>query len=370
MKFLNSKLRKVMTNELLNPTQLPGSASHLSSDRLRGRREMEERRRRWSVDDWRSCCGSTRFAMEMAAAGPFSDLDHAVRAARHIWLNLVDVNGWLEAFAAHPAIGSTSPSVSQWSKEEQSKAMSTTTDSTMMELKEWNHKYKEKFGFVFLICASGRSSPEILSELKNRYNNRPIVELEIAAHENMKITELRLARLFSTTQKATPSPPIATADPSAKSAERIGIIGAHIKSTPKPSKITGTPPAPSSSRPPITTHVLDVSTGSPASGMEIHLEKWISNSAPPSFTDRDHPGWKLLGSSETNSDGRCGHLMAVQEYVESGFYRISFNTGKYVASGFYPFVSVVFEVKEGQERDHFHVPLLHSPFSFTTYRGS
>ncbi|TKW08647.1 hypothetical protein SEVIR_6G037701v4 [Setaria viridis] len=97
--------------------------------------------------------GSCRFAAAMAAASPFASLADALLAAHRIWLNEVDVNGWLEAFAAHPAIGTTSPSISKWSKEEQSAAISTATDSTSQELAEWNAKYREKFGFVFMICA-------------------------------------------------------------------------------------------------------------------------------------------------------------------------------------------------------------------------
>ncbi|KAJ1694680.1 hypothetical protein LUZ63_011378 [Rhynchospora breviuscula] len=323
---------------------------------------------RWTEEDWKRCCGSTKFAKEMAAAAPFFDLDHALRTARHIWLNLVDVNGWLEAFAAHPAIGTTSPSVSQWCKEEQSKAMSTVTDTTMEELKEWNQRYMDKFGFVFLICASGRGTPEILAELKKRYTNRPIVELENAAHEEMKITELRIERLFATAEVAAPS--VASVDPVTKAGDRLGIIGAHLTAVPKtsPENITGTPLR---SKPPITTHVLDVSHGAPASGMEVILEKWIYDSnQPPTFAERDHPGWKTLGSSETNNDGRSGQLMDIMDYIEPGFFRITFNTGKYAPMGFYPYVSIVFQVRENQKMEHFHVPLLHSPFSFTTYRGS
>jgi 5-hydroxyisourate hydrolase / 2-oxo-4-hydroxy-4-carboxy-5-ureidoimidazoline decarboxylase len=105
--------------------------------------------------------------------------------------------------------------------------------------------------------------------------------------------------------------------------------------------------------------------------MEIVLEKWIYDAnQPPSFADRDHPGWTMLGMSETNNDGRSGQLMDIMDYIEPGFYRITFNTGKYAPTGFYPYVSIVFQVRENQKMDHFHVPLLHSPFSFTTYRGS
>ncbi|XP_072983750.1 uric acid degradation bifunctional protein TTL isoform X1 [Typha latifolia] len=324
-------------------------------------------------EEFLSCSGSKRFAKEMAAASPFSDLDHAIRSARDIWLNKVDVNGWLEAFAAHPEIGSTYPSISQRSKEEQSAALATATEWTTQELVEWNARYREKFGFVFLICASGRSTPEILAELKRRYLNRPIVELEVAAQEELKIFELRLAKLF--VPKARTIPSVSTALPvshSNKAGDRIGIIGAHITASAKASanktpEMTGSTQR---TRPPITTHVLDVAGGSPASGVDIHLEMWRDTQKGPSFTSRDSTQWLLLGSSVTNSDGRSGPLMDIVDSINPGFYRISFNTGKYAPSGFFPYVSIVFEVRENQRLEHFHVPLLHSPFSFTTYRGS
>ncbi|KAE8787572.1 uric acid degradation bifunctional protein TTL [Hordeum vulgare] len=158
-----------------------------------------------SVEEVLRVNGSHRFAAALSAASPFDSLANALLAARRIWLNEVDVTGWLEAFAAHPPIGSTSSSVSKWSKEEQSAALSTATDSTAQELSEWNAKYREKFGFVFMICASGRTAPEVLAELKRRYANRPVVELEAAAEEELKITELRLAKLFASETAAPPT---------------------------------------------------------------------------------------------------------------------------------------------------------------------
>ncbi|XP_022974962.1 uric acid degradation bifunctional protein TTL-like, partial [Cucurbita maxima] len=157
-------------------------------------------------EEFQACCGSSKFAREMVSVSPFFSLEQAVDAARRIWFNQVDVNGWLEAFSAHPQIGQASKSSNQtsaqWSKGEQSTALATATGSSLQELAEWNIQYQKKFGFIFLICASGRSTDEILAELKKRYSNRPIVEFEIAAQEQMKITELRLAKLFSTKQNA------------------------------------------------------------------------------------------------------------------------------------------------------------------------
>ncbi|CAI0403963.1 unnamed protein product [Linum tenue] len=283
--------------------------------------------------DWLACCGSTKFAKEMASASPFSSLDQAVSAARDIWFNKVDVNGWLEAFAAHPQIG-------QWSKGEQSTAISTASTSILQELADWNARYRQKFGFIFLIFASGRSSGEILVELKKRYENRPIVEFEIAAQEQMKVTELRLAKLFATRTRSA-----ATGKPSQE--------------------------VPTRTRPPITTHILDVSRGSPAAGVEVLLEMWHGAQPRPSFGGRgDAGGWVYQGSSKTNTDGRSGQLTSIVDAVKPGIYRISFNTGEYNPSGFFPYVSIVFEIRESQKLEHFHVPLLVSPFSFSTYRGS
>uniref|UniRef100_A0A3B6IUI0 Uncharacterized protein n=1 Tax=Triticum aestivum TaxID=4565 RepID=A0A3B6IUI0_WHEAT len=300
-----------------------------------------------TVEDVLRVNGSRRFAAALAAASPFDSLANTLLTARRIWLNEVDVTGWLEAFAAHPPIGTTSSSVSKWSKEEQSAALSTATDSTAQELSEWNAKYREKFGFVFMICASGRTAPEVLAELKRRYANRPIVELEAAAEEELKITELRLAKLFSAETAAPPT-----------SGEN------HIS---QPDKAAGSS---NRTRPPITTHVLDTALGSPAAGIEVHLEMWKDASSPPSFDNKEFKGWTTLGTSITNNDGRSGQLMDIVDNVAPGFYRISFNTSKYAPSGFFPYMSIIFEIKRSQTTEHFHVPLLHSPFSFTTYRGS
>ncbi|KAF2284459.1 hypothetical protein GH714_022012 [Hevea brasiliensis] len=301
-------------------------------------------------EDFLACCGSTKFAKEMVLASPFTSLEEAIAAARNIWFNKVDVNGWLEAFSSHPQIGQsassahTSHTAAQWSKGEQSTALATSTGSSLQELSDWNTQYRQKFGFIFIICASGRSTAEILAELKKRYQNRPIIEFEIAAQEQMKVTELRLGKLFSTkTKPASTGKQHPTALATKVEEDRVAVIGGHLKAAPNPSSDKASQ-VPTRTRPPITTHVLDVSQGCPATGVE--------------------------GSSITDVDGRSGQLMSIVNDVNPGIYRISFNTGKYCPSGFFPYVSIVFEIKESQNREHFHVPLLLSPFSFSTYRGS
>nr|AKF43401.1 transthyretin-like S-allantoin synthase protein [Pelargonium tetragonum] len=325
-------------------------------------------------EEFLSCCGSSKFAKEMASASPFKTLEDAVATARDIWFNKVDVNDWLEALECHPQIGgSPSPKQSetsaQWSKGEQATAMATATGSSLLELSDWNARYMQKFGFMFLICATGMSISEILSELKKRYSNRLIIEFEIAAQEQMKITELRLAKLFSTKAEAASThdqQPMALAKKAEDCTSIIGDDAPALSQEPadRTSHIS------SRTRPPITTHVLDVYRGSPAVGMDVQLEMWMNKESRPSFDGTDIGGWVMQGFSKTDKDGRSGQLMSIVDSVNPGIYRISFNTGKYCPGGFFPYVSLVFEIRETQKSEHFHVPLLFSPFSFTTYRGS
>ncbi|XP_030475349.1 uric acid degradation bifunctional protein TTL isoform X1 [Syzygium oleosum] len=327
--------------------------------------------------DFLACCGSTRFAAEMARASPFPSFQAAVPAARDIWFNRVDVSGWLEAFSAHPQIGETksvapgrSDTSAQWSKGEQSTALATATGSSLQELSDWNVRYKRKFGFIFIICASGRTSPEILAELKRRYSNRPIEEFQIAAEEQMKVTELRLAKLFSAKEHMASTVDQRPAGLAKKAEEdRVSIIGGHLTAVSEVSS-NKTSQSATRTRPPITTHVLDVSQGCPASGMEVCLEMWRGNKPRPLFGEAEVGGWILQGVSSTDKDGRSGQLMDIINEINPGIYRISFNTSKYCPGGFFPYVSIIFEIAETQKREHFHVPLLFSPFSFTTYRGS
>lgn len=331
-------------------------------------------------NDYLSCCGSTKFAKEMAAASPFPSYHRALTVAKHIWFNIVDVNGWLQAFSAHPSIGQPRPpshasaTSAEWSIGEQSTALATSTASSLQELAEWNAQYMQKFGFVFLVCASGRSTESLLAELKRRYANKPIVEFEIAAQEQMKITELRLAKLFTSKKNissTTDTNSIAVAQSQRAEEVRVSIIGGHVTAAASNTLTGKSIQNTSRTRPAITTHVLDVSRGYPAPGIEVLLEVWRGSQAGPTFGITDGGGgWVVLGSSTTDSDGRSGQLMDIVDDVDPGIYRLTFNTGKYNPTGFFPYATIVFEILESQKREHFHVPLLLSPFSFSTYRGS
>ncbi|XP_024544913.1 uric acid degradation bifunctional protein TTL [Selaginella moellendorffii] len=86
----------------------------------------------FSESDWIACCGSSKFAKEMAKVGPFKNLAEAIEMSRQIWWNQVDVPGWLEAFGAHPRIGAlSSKSTTDWCAEEQATALSSANDRAL-----------------------------------------------------------------------------------------------------------------------------------------------------------------------------------------------------------------------------------------------
>ena len=108
----------------------------------------------------------------------------------------------------------------------------------------------------------------------------------------------------------------------------------------------------------ITTHVLDMAKGLPAAGLPVLLE-YLAGAE-----------WTPVGTGVTDDDGRCRDLMFADRHLEPGQYRITFDTGRYFAeqAAFYPSVIVMFVVPDSAV--HYHVPLLLSPYGYSTYRGS
>ena len=112
---------------------------------------------------------------------------------------------------------------------------------------------------------------------------------------------------------------------------------------------------------PITTHVLDTTRGKPAVAMKAILE-----------VNTGSKEWKELGRGETNTDGRITYLLREGTELDAGTYRLTFLTGAYFRSvgleGFYPTVCIVFELNDPHSQ--YHIPLLLSPYGYSTYRGS
>lgn len=147
-----------------------------------------------------SCCGSKAWARRMAEKRPFATAAELFEQAEQIWQSL-DAEDWLEAFAAHPKIGArkTVPQATrqsaEWSHAEQS-GTRTAARSVLDELAQINRLYEERFGFIFIVCATGKSAEEMLALCGERLNNPADAEIRIAAVEQQKITEIRLQKLL------------------------------------------------------------------------------------------------------------------------------------------------------------------------------
>lgn len=139
------------------------------------------------------CCGSRRWSRLMAAERPFTNSDVLAASAERLWWSLSAAD-WLEAFAAHPRIGERLGA--GWAHEEQAGAASATED-VRRGLERHNREYEQRFGYTFLVCATGRTAGEMLAILEHRLRNTPHDELQIAAVEQRKITGLRLAKLLN-----------------------------------------------------------------------------------------------------------------------------------------------------------------------------
>ena len=147
------------------------------------------------------CCGSTRWAGEMTAARPFASVEELCEKADAVYESLNEED-WLEAFRAHPKIGGRKAATDQsqqaqsWSAREQS-GVANAARETVDELAQKNRDYEARFGFIFIVCATGKSPEEMLTILKSRIGNDRHDELLIAADEQRKITRLRLEKLLS-----------------------------------------------------------------------------------------------------------------------------------------------------------------------------
>ncbi|MHC4829901.1 MAG: 2-oxo-4-hydroxy-4-carboxy-5-ureidoimidazoline decarboxylase [Planctomycetota bacterium] len=268
------------------------------------------------------CCGSSRWVDRMLQRNDLGS-PAAVFAAAEEEAEALEADDWLEAFSHHPKIGGADAlrekfaATRTWSKGEQQGAIGADPE-ILQRLADRNHEYHEKFGFIFIVCATGKSAEEMLALLEARLPNDNPTELANAAAEQRKITRLRMEKLMSESKSE--------------------------------AQETCT----------LSTHVLDTARGGPANGLPITLEALRDGS----FTE--------IGRAVTNDDGRAPELLPNGNALPRGTYRITFDTDTYFSSreleGFYPYAQVVFRLANAGE--HYHVPLLVSPYGYTTYRGS
>jgi OHCU decarboxylase len=164
-----------------------------------------------------SCCASSEWTRRMAAARPFGSFRELADEADRVWRSL-SREDWLEAFAAHPPIGAagTGPAglhpppnsekdaggerFRALSREEQGGTRGASPE-TLANLADANRDYEERFGHIFIVCASGRNAAEMLALAEKRLGNDRATELAIAAEEQRKITRLRLEKLLAATHK-------------------------------------------------------------------------------------------------------------------------------------------------------------------------
>ena len=282
--------------------------------------EFDRMDKKSAMEVLQTCCGARSWQEKLMEHFPFGSEENLADKATKVWYHACVEQDWLEAFSHHPRIGDIKSlekkfaSTAHLAGEEQSGVSGASRD-TLEALSAGNIAYEQKFGYIFIICATGRSAGEMLQLLHERLHHAPQDEILVAMGEQHKITLLRLGKLFG-----------------------------HAFQK----------------RSQITTHILDTSTGKPAGQVAVRLQK-------PGPEGR----WKSMAIGLTNEDGRIADLIPPFHLLQPGTYKLLFETGDYYRqmnrTGFYPQVEISFTIFDDQ---HYHVPLLLNPFGYTTYRGS
>ncbi|MGA7859076.1 MAG: 2-oxo-4-hydroxy-4-carboxy-5-ureidoimidazoline decarboxylase [Candidatus Sulfotelmatobacter sp.] len=150
-----------------------------------------------ALDTMVACCGARRWAERMVALRPLGNIVALSEAADRVWSTMKEAD-WMEAFACHPRIGerkaahATAQSMA-WSRQEQASA-SGAVERVLNELAEGNAMYEHRFGFTYIVCATGKSAEEMLGILKRRLTNDREAELHEAAEQQRQITQIRLGK--------------------------------------------------------------------------------------------------------------------------------------------------------------------------------
>jgi 2-oxo-4-hydroxy-4-carboxy-5-ureidoimidazoline decarboxylase len=151
-------------------------------------------------DELLRCCGSPGWAEALTARRPFGRPEEMLRAGEAVW-NDLSPDDWRAAFAHHPRIGDEDAlrarfaSTRQWAEGEQAGALGAPED-VLRALAEGNRAYEDRFGYIFIVCATGKTAPEMLELLQARLLHDPETELRVAAVEQARITRLRLKKLL------------------------------------------------------------------------------------------------------------------------------------------------------------------------------
>lgn len=249
-----------------------------------------------------SCCKSDSWVDLLASQRPYLDIDDFLKQSHDIWMSLPE-HEWLSIVNKEPVIGDTSSQERKshsWSGEHA--GVSTSSSHTLAQLKLANDQYEKKFGFRYIVCATGKSGDELLKLLQLRLTNSTEQEIKTAAFELAQITRLRL-------------------------------INSLRKS-------------------PITTHVLDTSIGRPAENIRVTL------------SEMQNGEWVEIAQSITNQEGRATTFVPPFKLIAATSYRLASE----IKDCFFSPIQNMFHIKSGDE--HYHIPVLVSPFGYTAYRGS
>jgi 2-oxo-4-hydroxy-4-carboxy-5-ureidoimidazoline decarboxylase len=152
------------------------------------------------IKELTKCCGSSAWVNKMLPFIPADDMVELLEDAEEQWYKCSETD-WKEAFAHHPKIGDVESltkkfaSTAQWASGEQS-GIKAASQQTIEALAEGNLEYEKKFGYIFIVCATGKSAEEMLEILQSRLLNNPEDEIQVAADEQNKITKLRIEKLL------------------------------------------------------------------------------------------------------------------------------------------------------------------------------
>ncbi|MGV3696613.1 2-oxo-4-hydroxy-4-carboxy-5-ureidoimidazoline decarboxylase [Flavobacterium sp.] len=263
-----------------------------------------------------ACCGSEKWASAIMRHFPFSSEKQLVELSSKIWYDQCSESDWRESFTHHPKIGDVKSLTEKFAGKEQAGVAAASTE-TIEALAKANADYETKNGFIFIVCATGKSADGMLALLKDRLQNTTEEELHIAMGEQQKISIIRFKKMLPDSD--------------------FSFL--------KVSQIT--------------THVLDTSTGIPGKDISIRLKASKDNE------------WKTIAQGITNFDGRIPDLLPQERNLKPGTYKMVFDTGSYYGKSntqtFYPKAEIIFNTFD---ETHYHVPLLVNPFGYSTYRGS
>jgi 2-oxo-4-hydroxy-4-carboxy-5-ureidoimidazoline decarboxylase len=150
--------------------------------------------------EFEMCCGATNWVKRIIASRPIDSKGALLKVAEEIWFSLKSED-WLEAFTHHPKIGDIESLREKFHNtksisENEQLGVNDASENTLKNLAKSNQLYEDKFGFIFIVCATGKSGDQMLTLIKMRLNNNAKIEMQNAAKEQNKITQLRLEKLL------------------------------------------------------------------------------------------------------------------------------------------------------------------------------